>query len=176
MHCGEEMSLDHAFDGIEGRLPDGGQTGWRDVKENVDVSRCLSIDLRNRNLWGNPRVHINHDNLTLETESDVEQKVVMPLLLGHAYLDIPEKQIFSKQYLAPTVLDKAAGRESGYYPDYTAWMQGFPVLVVEAILRVPCSRGKARRGRAKKRSPGFRGLRVGYQLHNHHLDIIHHLV
>jgi hypothetical protein len=34
--------------------------------------------------------------------------------------------------MAPTPLDKTAGRTSGYYPDYTAWFRGLPVLVVEA--------------------------------------------
>src|ERR1035437_7360323 len=77
-------------------------------------------------------MHIDHDNLTLQTESDVEQKVIMPLLVGNIYLAIAESKIFTKKYLAPTELDKKAGRSSGYYPDYTAWMSGFPVLVVEA--------------------------------------------
>jgi len=77
-------------------------------------------------------MHIDHDNLTLHSESDVEQKVVTPLLSGDIYLEVSNRQIFSKQYLAPTVLDKTAGRTTGYYPDYTVWMRGFPVLVVEA--------------------------------------------
>ncbi|MGA9527621.1 MAG: type I restriction enzyme HsdR N-terminal domain-containing protein [Terriglobales bacterium] len=77
-------------------------------------------------------MHIDHDNLVLQTESDVEQKVVMPLLTGNMYLAIGERRIFTKKYLAPTDLDKKAGRTTGYYPDYTAWMGGFPVLVVEA--------------------------------------------
>jgi type I site-specific restriction endonuclease len=77
-------------------------------------------------------VHIDHDNLTLATESDVEQKVIMPVLTGGIYLEIPTDRIRTKDYLAPAVLDKAAGRQSGYYPDYTVWMRGFPLLVVEA--------------------------------------------
>ena len=77
-------------------------------------------------------MHIDHDQLGITTESDVEQKVVMPLLAGAAYLAIPERAIFTKQYLVPSVLDKAAGRVAGYYPDYTVWMRGFPLLVVEA--------------------------------------------
>lgn len=77
-------------------------------------------------------MHIDHDNLSLENESDVEQKVIMPLLMGAAYLDISQDKIKTKEYLAPSVLDKAAGRQSGYYPDYTVWMRGFPVMVVEA--------------------------------------------
>lgn len=77
-------------------------------------------------------MHIDHDNLTLSNESDVEQKLLMPLLAEAIYLDIPKDKIFPKQYLAPTILDKSAGRSLGYYPDYTVWMRGFPVLIVEA--------------------------------------------
>lgn len=77
-------------------------------------------------------MHIDCDNLVLCSESDVEQKVVMPLLAGAAYLGIPQDSIFTKNYLAPTVLDKAAGKDSGYFPDYSVWMHGFPVLIVEA--------------------------------------------
>ncbi|HVB57925.1 MAG TPA: type I restriction enzyme HsdR N-terminal domain-containing protein [Candidatus Acidoferrales bacterium] len=77
-------------------------------------------------------MHIDHDNLNLTTESDVEQKVIMPVLTGGIYLEIPMDRIRTKSYLAPVALDKAAGRQSGYYPDYTVWMRGFPLLVVEA--------------------------------------------
>lgn len=77
-------------------------------------------------------MHIDYDNLTLATESDVEQKVVMPLLTGAAYLGISLECIFTKKYLAPTVLDKAAEKTSGSYPDYSIWMHGFPILVLEA--------------------------------------------
>jgi hypothetical protein len=76
-------------------------------------------------------MHIDHDNLSLINESDVEQKVVMPLLAGDVYLEIPHDKIFTKSYLAPVLLDKNAGRTGGYYPDYTVWMRGFPLLVVE---------------------------------------------
>lgn len=77
-------------------------------------------------------MHIDHDHLNLRNESDVEQKVIAPLLEESIYLDIPRDKIFPKQYLAPTELDKAAGKNRGYYPDYTVWMRGFPVLVIEA--------------------------------------------
>jgi type I site-specific restriction endonuclease len=77
-------------------------------------------------------MHIDHDNLVVTNESDVEQKIIFPLLSGSAYLDIPQNCIFTKDYLAPSVLDKSAGRTTGYYPDYSVWMHGFPVLIVEA--------------------------------------------
>jgi hypothetical protein len=41
--------------------------------------------------------HIDHDGLVLRTESDVEQKVLMPLLNGQAYLAIPEAAIHTKE-------------------------------------------------------------------------------
>jgi hypothetical protein len=78
------------------------------------------------------KMHIDHDNLTIANESDVEQKIIMPLLSGPAYLDIPQNCIFTKSYLAPSVLDKSAEKTTGYYPDYSVWMHGFPILIVEA--------------------------------------------
>src|SRR5947209_5487480 len=56
----------------------------------------------------------------------------MPLLTGSVYLEIPQDRIFTKQYLAPTILDKSAEKTFGYFPDYSVWMYGFPVLIVEA--------------------------------------------
>src|SRR6266567_339305 len=76
--------------------------------------------------------HIDHDGLVVRTESDVEQKVLMPLLNGQAYLAIPQLAIHTKEYLAPTKLDKAAGKSTGYFPDYSIWRCGFPILIVEA--------------------------------------------
>ena len=35
-------------------------------------------------------MHIDHDSLLLENEADVEVKIIVPLLQGTAYLDIPE--------------------------------------------------------------------------------------
>ncbi len=77
-------------------------------------------------------MHIDYGSLTIETESDVEQKVLMPLLQGEAYLAIPEKKIFTKQYHAASPLDKGAGKASGYFPDYGIWFRGLLVMVVEA--------------------------------------------
>jgi hypothetical protein len=76
--------------------------------------------------------HIDVDNLAVGTESDVEQKVLMPLLNGEAYLAIPQPQIQTKRYLEPTKLDKEAGKSRGYFPDYSIWGYGFLVMVVEA--------------------------------------------
>lgn len=76
--------------------------------------------------------HIDLDNLVLHTESDVEQKVLMPLLSGEAYLALPQSQIHTKEYLEPSALDKNAGKTGGYFPDYSIWSCGFIVMVVEA--------------------------------------------
>ena len=74
--------------------------------------------------------YINTENLL--TESDVEQRVIYPLLTGGNYLAISERHIRTKEYMAPTKIDKSAGKSSGYYPDYTVWEKAFPLMVVEA--------------------------------------------
>ena len=66
-----------------------------------------------------------------DTESDVEQKFVFPLLTGVALLAIPDEAVKTKKYLAPTALDKAAGKAGGYYPDASVWYFGMPMLVIE---------------------------------------------
>ena len=55
-------------------------------------------------------MHIDPDALAGLSEGDIEQRVVVPLLTGEAYLNLPEANVFSKQYLAPTALDKNAGK------------------------------------------------------------------
>ena len=44
------------------------------------------------------------------TESDVEQKVILPLLTSSELLGISHDLIRSKTYLAPTAFDKKAGK------------------------------------------------------------------
>ena len=68
----------------------------------------------------------------LHTESDVEQKILFPLLSGGNYLAIIEQHIRTKEYLSPTAIDKTAGRMTGYYPDYSIWEKAFPLMIVEA--------------------------------------------
>jgi hypothetical protein len=68
----------------------------------------------------------------VETEADVELKVITPILTGANSLEIPISWIRAKEYLAPASLDKAAGKLGGYYPDYSVWEKAFPVLIVEA--------------------------------------------
>ncbi|MBI2815928.1 MAG: hypothetical protein HYX72_03215 [Acidobacteria bacterium] len=72
------------------------------------------------------------ENSALSTESDVEQKILFPLLTGDGYLGIPVANVHTKEYLPPTPLDKAAGKTIGYYPDYSIWFHGLPVMIIEA--------------------------------------------
>ncbi|MDR6513337.1 hypothetical protein J2792_004231 [Novosphingobium capsulatum] len=69
---------------------------------------------------------------TLRNESDVEQKLIYPLLTAQEWLALPERAVFSKKYLPPATIDKGSGRKTGYFPDYSVWLNGFPVLIVEA--------------------------------------------
>lgn len=64
-------------------------------------------------------------------EADVEVKFAYPLLTEKALLGLPSDTIKPKDYLAPTMIDKRAGKGGGYYPDYSVWMHGHPVLVAE---------------------------------------------
>ena len=77
-------------------------------------------------------MHIDREGLVIENESDVEIKIILPLLTGAAYLDIPESCVKPKSYLAPTPLNRKAGRTSGGYPDFSVWFRSFPCLIVEA--------------------------------------------
>ncbi|HEX3666011.1 MAG TPA: hypothetical protein VHU23_12350 [Rhizomicrobium sp.] len=65
-------------------------------------------------------------------ETEVEQRFIYPLLTSPGFLEIDADAIQPKSYLAPTQLDKDAGRKSGYFPDYSIWISGQPVLIVEA--------------------------------------------
>ena len=67
-----------------------------------------------------------------DTEADVENKVVMPILQAANSLEIPILDINGKGYLAPIAIDKAAGRNKGYYPEFSAWRKTLPLLIVEA--------------------------------------------
>ncbi len=69
------------------------------------------------------------DIKSIHNESDVEQKIVMPLL--KEVLSYSDDEIRTKDYLAPTVIDKGAGKKIGYYPDFMIYIGGIPVLVLE---------------------------------------------
>ncbi|MER9267947.1 hypothetical protein NKI63_25930 [Mesorhizobium sp. M0410] len=76
----------------------------------------------------NPRYAANE----LRTESDVEQKLLYPFLASPTYLNIPSAWLRTKEYMSPTEIDKAAGKRYGYIPDYSVWLSGLPLAIVEA--------------------------------------------
>ena len=67
----------------------------------------------------------------LHNESDVEQKLVYPFLTNASYLAIPSAWVRSKEYMTPTEIDKAAGKRYGYFPDYSVWLGGLPLVIAE---------------------------------------------
>ncbi|TGQ41174.1 hypothetical protein [Mesorhizobium sp. M00.F.Ca.ET.216.01.1.1] len=68
----------------------------------------------------------------LRTESDVEQKLLFPFLTNASYLNIRTEWVRTKEYMTPTEVDKAAGKRFGYFPDYSIWIAGRPLAIVEA--------------------------------------------
>ena len=77
-------------------------------------------------------MHIDYEGLVIENEADVETKIIVPLLLGAAYLDIPAPAVKAKTYLAPTPFNRKAGQTSGSFPDFSVWFRSFPCLIIEA--------------------------------------------
>jgi GTPase SAR1 family protein len=68
----------------------------------------------------------------LRSESDVEQKVILPFLINPSYLGLRSSWIRTKEYMTPTEIDKAAGKRYGYFPDYSVWVNSIPLVIVEA--------------------------------------------
>lgn len=64
-------------------------------------------------------------------ESDVEQKIVLPLLTEETGLGIPLRAIKTKSLIRPYDVGKGRNRRIGYIPDYLVWAQSLPVMVVE---------------------------------------------
>jgi hypothetical protein len=77
-------------------------------------------------------MHVDFGALDLRSEGDVESKLLVPLITSELYLGIPGKCFFSKDYLAPTPIDKGKKAQGGYVPDFSVWMHSFPVLTIEA--------------------------------------------
>jgi hypothetical protein len=72
-------------------------------------------------------------NLSELHESDVEQKLVYPFLIVHpSFLGLPPDWVRTKDYMEPTDIDKGAGKRVGYIPDYSVWISGFPLLIIES--------------------------------------------
>lgn len=67
----------------------------------------------------------------LVNESDVEQKLLAPLLMESAGLGYSATEVFTKQYIAERSIGKRKGKH-GYVPDYLVYCHGLPCLVIEA--------------------------------------------
>lgn len=68
----------------------------------------------------------------LKNESDVEQKLIAPFLLGEPPLGLGycNADVNTKQSLRPFQIDKGSKRVL-YYPDYVVTISGVPLLVIE---------------------------------------------
>src|SRR5215813_6042577 len=69
----------------------------------------------------------------LQSESDVEQKFMYPLLTHdepHG-LGIDASAVITKQNVRRFVIGKGTSRKS-YFPDYIVAVGGFPLIIVEA--------------------------------------------
>lgn len=66
------------------------------------------------------------------TESDVEQKFIMPLLTHPSFLEIPTKAILTKKSLRTLSFVDKSSLPRGYFPDYIVFFNGYPILVIEA--------------------------------------------
>jgi len=69
----------------------------------------------------------------INNESDVEQKFILPLLtrpypMGLGYAN---RHIYTKTYINSQIIEKG-NKAKHYIPDYLVYLQGIPVLVIEA--------------------------------------------
>src|SRR5215217_3896492 len=69
----------------------------------------------------------------LQNESDVEQKLIVPLLIGAApqCLGIPPSDIRTKADNRQFTIGKGSDKKR-YYPDYVIAIGGYPLAVIEA--------------------------------------------
>ena len=66
------------------------------------------------------------------TESDVEQKFIMPLLTHPSFLEIPSRAILTKKSMQGLPFVDKSALPKGYVPDYIVFFNGYPILVIEA--------------------------------------------
>ena len=66
------------------------------------------------------------------TESDVEQKFIMPLLTHPSFLEIPSRAILTKKSMRGLPFVDKSALPKGYVPDYIVFFNGYPILVIEA--------------------------------------------
>jgi hypothetical protein len=104
---------------------------------NLDYSAISLIDVTSPHFGQRPRkkMAIYAQLSDLLTESDVEQKIVWPLLTSQEPfgLGFSASDIFTKPNLVALTIDKGHA-EKVYFPDYVVVLSGLPVVVVEAKL------------------------------------------
>lgn len=110
--------------------------------------------LNSPTIYSNPVTEISE----LRNESDVEQKLIYPFLTNASYLGLRSEWIRTKEYMTPTAVDKVAGRRAGYFPDYSVWISGIPLLIVEAkdsdtVIEVALREARLYAGEINKRYP-----------------------
>lgn len=66
------------------------------------------------------------------TESDVEQKLLFPLLTHPSFMAVPAKAILTKKSIGSLPFTDKTSLPKNYVPDYVIFFQGLPVCVVEA--------------------------------------------
>ncbi|MEZ6028713.1 MAG: hypothetical protein R3C46_03085 [Hyphomonadaceae bacterium] len=71
-------------------------------------------------------------NLELNTESDVEQKLIYQMLNRPEWCNIPSDAIKTKKYVPSFDIGKGKTERRNYSPDYLVFSHGFPVAVLEA--------------------------------------------
>lgn len=77
------------------------------------------------------------DEKVFSTESDVEQKYILPFLHHASFLNLPLNWIRAKEYMSPTELDKRAGKKHGYLVGITTDTAfSFSKEVAEDIARI----------------------------------------
>lgn len=75
---------------------------------------------------------LNVPDYDCESESDVEQKLIYPMLVHPSFLGIPSKAILSKRSLVSMPFVNKTSLPKNYIPDYLISLFGLPVCVIEA--------------------------------------------
>lgn len=85
-------------------------------------------------MWTDPKYSFFNLVSTLNNESDVEQKLIMPLLCQSPPFgaDINVSQISTKKNLREFKIDKGIKNGKIYFPDYVISFGCYPIMVIEA--------------------------------------------
>ena len=78
----------------------------------------------------NEFLRLKYDNADCLTEGDVEHKIIIPIL--EKIFNIPNVNIKAKNYVPSFNIGKGSKFQSGYFPDFTVFVNTLPVVVVEA--------------------------------------------